>query len=1026
MFAGLIRYWCLWLMVVPLLHARTVFHYHYGARNGLTQNTVRLLRQDPSGQVWAGTLAGLSRFDGRHFWNFSHGNGFENHPVRDVAWLGDRRLALTANGEVFEIGLNRATRIPLAARVHALIRGEDRLLLLTTEALVDFGSDTRYPLGEGVNPALTFAFFTHQLGSDLFYSLDEQLFCFDGRRAPFLVNRFDAPIAGLVTTPNQRLGVLSGSQVFEAVPEVGPAHFRVLYEAPAELVPTCADGNGRQLLVGTRDGTYIIVDDGGTRRLRVGLPRKALVTVLIDREGNFWGGYDSGGMVLIPKVKFESFTSKDGIGSSEAFYLVHDTFRGGVWVGSRNGGLAHIGSDRKVTAYGREQGLPADQVREVAQASDGRVLIGTQDGTALIHLDNRVAVVTPDCGIIVRTFYETADGDLLAGGFGGDLLMIPREGAPRCLNGIGLPKRQDVRRIFAFGEHLYVGTNSGLYRSEKEPLAFSAVGELMGVDVVDYLIESEHTLWVAGRTQGLWRYAEGKWYSEKEGLENRLRGLFQDPLGRVWVAGAHAVYLRDGGWRKISTEQGLNSDDIYLVGFDTLGQTWIGTNRGLNLLAHDVVIDSFDYREGLADDELNASGFVIDEDNNAWFCTMGGVSVIQPRDIPRNEVEPLTRIAAYTHGSWSEFDQMRWHPFEGTDEEPVTFAPENNAPRFYLSSSCYSNAGNVRYRTMLTRNGRIVKDWSKPQARHWVSFSHLAPGDYVLSAKSSNNDGLWSAPVSRRFRVDATLMQSPVLRGVAVLLVPTLFGFLFYRQRTRHKRRQKMLEDRLAAQAKELAAATREISELALLDPLTGLQSTRYFETRIDQDVSLVLRRFERSDTTEDFDLFGLGFFLINLDAFGEINRIHGDEVGNLVLREVAQRLRKTVRESDTLVRWSGDQFLLVSHETSPGTAAALALRLHRVLVERPILVADAPLTLCCSLGFALFPFHWEAPDRVTWEQVIALAHGALQLRESREGLAFIGVQGTTPDLTDKQICAMIEDPAHGERENWLRVIDSV
>ncbi len=1020
---GLRWLWSALLLVWPL-SARTVFHYHYGARNGLTQNSVRLLQQDPQGMVWVGTEAGLSRFDGRYFWNFSHGNGFENHPVLATAWHEGCLLGLTESGVLFELGLNQARRAAFKERAYSMFQGPaGAVYLLTADALVAMGSGARFPLVSAGQPPQAFRISAHALGDTLYFALDQDLFQFDGA-AVKLLHRFEQPVVDLVTTPNQQLGVLQVARLLERRPADGAASFATYYQAPHDAAFTCADGNGRRLLIGTRAGDLLTIDDQGARVLRSGLPRKALLTVMIDREDNFWGGYDSGGLVLVPKVKFVSYTARDGVGSGEAFYLVHDRFRGGVLVGTRNGGMAHIGPDRNVTAYRRAQGLPTDQVRALFQARDGRVLIGTQNGVARLDLDDTIDLVLPGCGTTYRTFFERDNGDVVGAGIGADLLVVPAEGPARCETATGLPERQDVRCIFAVDDGLFVGSSAGLFRAKAGTYQFEAVPELAGIGVIDAQHEREGVWWLAARDQGLWRLEGGRWQKSEVELEQRLRGLFQDPLGRIWVAGAHAVYLNDGGWRKIASEQGLNSDDIYLVGFDSLGQTWVGTNRGLNLLAHDAVVASFDFRDGLADDELNASGFAVDEQNNAWFCTMGGVSVIQPRTIPRNKTVPLTQIAAYSHEPWYAFAPATWQAFDAATVP--RFEPHQNAPLFYLTSSCYANPEAVRFRTQLLRDGRVIQDWGQPQARRWVALPALEPGRYTLLAKSCNNDGVWSEPVQRRFSVAPTLWQSAWVRWTLWLLPVLVPAAFFVIQRRRFRRHRQNLEDRLASQAKELAAANREITELALRDPLTGLQSTRYFETRIDQDISLVLRRFERATCDDAVKPSGLGFFLISLDEFREMNRIHGEEVGNLVLREVAQRLRTTVRESDTLVRWSGDEFLLVSQEASHYTAAALALRLHHVLMERPILVGDVPLPLRCSLGFALFPFLWHHPGRLAWDQVIALAHGAVQRRKHLGRGAFIGFVGTADDLNDAQIVQMIEDPAFAEGEGWLKTIAEV
>jgi diguanylate cyclase (GGDEF)-like protein len=140
----------------------------------------------------------------------------------------------------------------------------------------------------------------------------------------------------------------------------------------------------------------------------------------------------------------------------------------------------------------------------------------------------------------------------------------------------------------------------------------------------------------------------------------------------------------------------------------------------------------------------------------------------------------------------------------------------------------------------------------------------------------------------------------------------------------------------------------------ALRDPLTGLPNRKLLEDRIEQ----ALARSRR--TGEAFALM-----VVDLDGFKSVNDAWGHEAGNAVLRSIARRLHAAVRESDTVARIGGDEFVILSLGTQQDAeAAALVGRLRQTL-RRPHHVDGSPVELDASVGWALFPQDGLAPSEL-------------------------------------------------------------
>jgi diguanylate cyclase (GGDEF)-like protein len=148
----------------------------------------------------------------------------------------------------------------------------------------------------------------------------------------------------------------------------------------------------------------------------------------------------------------------------------------------------------------------------------------------------------------------------------------------------------------------------------------------------------------------------------------------------------------------------------------------------------------------------------------------------------------------------------------------------------------------------------------------------------------------------------------------------------------------------------------------ALRDALTGLPNRELLDDRIGQ----ALARSRRSD--ESFALL-----VVDLDGFKGVNDIRGHEIGNAVLRTIARRLESVVRESDTVARVGGDEFVVLSLGTGEDEeAAALAGRLRQAL-RRPYRVDGGIVELDASIGWALFP-----QDGVNPGDLLARADGQM------------------------------------------------
>ncbi|MGA8538128.1 MAG: GGDEF domain-containing protein [Terriglobales bacterium] len=178
---------------------------------------------------------------------------------------------------------------------------------------------------------------------------------------------------------------------------------------------------------------------------------------------------------------------------------------------------------------------------------------------------------------------------------------------------------------------------------------------------------------------------------------------------------------------------------------------------------------------------------------------------------------------------------------------------------------------------------------------------------------------------------------------------------------------------------KELADAIHELRDASLTDLLTGIRNRRYFANTIEADVQQVLRSFMGNPSPEVRNR-DLVFYLIDIDHFKGVNDRFGHKIGDQVLVEVARRINSAARLTDVLIRWGGEEFLLLSRYTDRKDAHTLAKRVLSSVGSKPyqVEVDASDLSITCSIGWAVFPWTQREPKLVAHDQILVLADFAL------------------------------------------------
>lgn len=209
--------------------------------------------------------------------------------------------------------------------------------------------------------------------------------------------------------------------------------------------------------------------------------------------------------------------------------------------------------------------------------------------------------------------------------------------------------------------------------------------------------------------------------------------------------------------------------------------------------------------------------------------------------------------------------------------------------------------------------------------------------------------------------------------------------------------------------------------ELALRDSLTGLHNRRFLNEFMEHETAQALRGWARPEGNQPT----LKLLILDIDHFKRVNDEHGHKAGDAVLTQLGRLLVETLRKPDIVVRWGGEEFVIVARDTGRGLPMGLAERIRRRVESHAFQLPDGTTLRCtCSIGFALFPFRPGAPDAVGWEQCVALADAGLYLAKEEGRNRWIGVEAGGQEWeSDDAVPSIQADTRAAEHKGLIRLI---
>lgn len=1045
--------------------ARPIRFEHLGLERGLSQATALVLHQDRRGFLWVGTEDGLNRYDGYRFLTYAHeegdtdglpgdhiyaiaedaggdiwvgtdggGVGRWNHETDRFTWFRHqtsgglssdhvRALVVEPSGAVWvgtrDAGLNRID--PTTGHVTVLRAGgegglaDDRVFALALDpaGLLWVGTD------EGLQSL------------DLRGGLELQPVAIDDDRIRALLVDHESGL--WIGTQAGGLHHLQRSPArhvrFSAEP--GAPH-----GLPSPTIRAIMQDHEDRIWVGTAAGLAMLNRAAGTFSTyqhsesdATSLSDDYVMSLLQDRGGVMWVGTRSGGLNRWNPSSWRfghvSTSASDGRDLSHDNVTAFAVDRSGtLWVGTFGGGLNRFGHDTARASHYRandkEPGtLNGDRVMSLLADQRGRLWVGTFMGGL-----NRL-----DAGESRFKSYRHDEDD------------------PRSLGADGVMVMHEDRR-----GHIWAGTfGGGLNRFDEATGTFiryssgdnAAVPSPRVTSLADDVVGA---LWVGTDGDGVYRldldtqrvqHFRHDTASATSLPSDAISATYADPAGPVWFGTRGGGLVRmtwssDGpAWKTYTKRHGLLNEVVYGIEPDAAGRLWLSTNNGL--FRFDPVSERFtmyNASHGLQANEFNFGAHYRAPDGQLFFGGIKGFNAFFPEHIVPNHHAPPVVLTSFL-----KFNQRVALPKAAHALDAVEVGYRDSVITFEFAALDFASSDHNQYRYRLEG---FDNSWLELGTEHRVTYTNLDPGRYRLLVQAANNDGVWNEQgLALGVRVEAAPWRRWWARAIYLGILGGLVAAGVRVSRARRRREVEYrirLEREVQERTQEIAVRNIELERLngrlvdaSLSDPMTGLRNRRFLFEHVVQEIDLLRRRLrERMLGQYGRIEEGTVFFIMDIDRFKQINDSLGHAVGDTVILEFVRRMQTVCRPTDVVIRWGGDEFLVIARDTTIEEARGLAEQLRLAIGSTPIAIGGGHvIPSSCSIGFAAFPFIPASPQVGSWEETLALADLALYAAKRGSRNAWVGY-ASTPDTPVRLDQLLRESPEALERAGLLTIIRSI
>jgi ligand-binding sensor domain-containing protein/signal transduction histidine kinase len=711
--------------IAALDPGRAVTQYKIDTWNdetGLPQNSIRALLQTSDGYLWIGTEEGLTRFDGVRFTTFDEDNTPEitNNYILSLfedneknLWIGTRDgLLAFKNGTFKRYAEKEGLLYPV---VYCISEDSSRNLWFGTDGggLYLFKDNTfiRYTEKNGLPNNTITDIYCDSAGTLWIGTISGLCHFKNNKFTNYTQNDAlsNGRVNGICEDSKNRIwiGCEKGVCKWEGckitiipmgIDSPNPIKINAIFEDKDKniWIGTTAQGIFRY-----RNGEFSNLSK------RNGLSDDAIYSIEEDREGSLWVGTVYGGLNCIKDGRFKTFGQKEGL-SDDIVFAIHEDRNSDIWIGTNNG-LNRI-KNKQLTHFTIANGLTHNAVNVVCEDSNGFLWAGTDDGV------NQLRILQSN----IFKVNEFVRGDSILGMF-----------------------------VDSY-DNLWVGTVRGLVKIKGQNEEWFTKKDGLGANVINFIYEDKSNhLWISTFRGGLTTYKDGKFtvYTKKNGLvNNSINCIYQDGEGVLWIGTINGLSrFKEGRFTNYTKKQGLFNNNIYQILEDKKENLWMSCNKGIFRVGKKALNDyadgkikrirsiSYGKDDGMRSSECNGGlqyAGCKTKDGKLWFATTKGAVIIDPENIPINQVPPPVFI-----------EEVLLDGVSTDINKEIILTPGIKRIELHYTALSFLNPKKVKFKYILEG---YEEQWLDAETQRVACYTNLDPGEYRFKVIACNNDGIWN------------------------------------------------------------------------------------------------------------------------------------------------------------------------------------------------------------------------------------------------------------------------------------------
>ncbi|WDE14462.1 diguanylate cyclase [Thalassomonas haliotis] len=994
----------------------------YPASNPLSYHYVKAIAQDKHGFMWFGMQEGLYRYDGYQFKSFHHDAGDKNSLAGDIisGLLVDKNERLwvaTRNGGVSLYQENNLNFLNFTEKgrefsltdnnVNALMEDSAGNIWVGTEHGLNIISyqQGHWTIKQIVNDS--------RINQSLSHNSVETILQISSREVWVGTNGGGISIFDLQGNFIKVLSIVKDGREY----------------GPSKRIKALIEDDRNNIWIGTVDGglikydsrqssySYYMFDESDYHSLS----SNNIESMYQDSRGFIWIATDKGMLIYDPELsqfKRYNHSSTDPYSLSNDFVLTFfEDKHQMMWIGTFYGVNRW---DPNMTTFNQydAQKYPAlkyDLIMGFTQLEPGKIFISNYSG-GIYELLLDEDKITPFAfnktfkGMRIMTLFAEKDslwvGTRAAGLYKVNLTSGNIQSYKYDhLNEYSL-SANSVTDIFRDSRGvLWVSTyHKGINRLNKDGTftRFTAKASLSDKGpssnhVLQILEDKQGYLWLATYGGGINRFdSQSERFihishdeQDSESLNSDISlTMFQDSGENIWVGTTGGLDLltkenlhnQHYVFEHFNVKKGMKSQSAYGIAEDTFGNIWFSSNKGISRYSPESnSFKHFDSNHGLRGLEyVNGSVFTA-EGNRLYFGSAKGFTSVNPHEISKNQPAPEVRLTNILKlNEIMQFDRSL------SELKSLVFEHNDHLISFEYVGLNYYEPESTRYKYRLLG---FDQEWIDAGKLRRATYTNLPAGNYQLQIIAGNNDNVWSEPLVLSIMVKSAPWYSWWAYLLYIILIAA--GILTY---SRFLHRKLLLEQQqrifLKQQVKdktqefqlknvELEQANKQLENAATIDKLTGVKSRRYLDIYIEQASQLMSQIHQNILPVQRSILPRLYIFMVKLRDASQVN--------NSQLLNLTDLLLYSRNQDDLVIRWSEDTFAVIGYEKEEN-ARELAIRLSNRFEH---ILGDLTQV---DMAYSFYPFNFEQPMELTWDQVSVLTEHGLKMVGKNEHIQWLGL----------------------------------